>query len=245
MTEPDFVPEHVRKWREAIERNIGQPVTLERRDTRRYRITAESDRVRMTVDYKLTSGQGWIWAASTLHVDGERRPLAENPEAFYRLFRDPDSGGRRPAELPPLEPFPLDDPPEDMPPAERAFVAAVRRRFEDDRRFGDAELAVGRVPATGEPGTARRPVVAVQLTTPDGAVVQLSVQPTGIGMRAVRDGFECTNDLDGDLKAAIDALFQERGVPQRVQPGSPGAAREHRAERLTSVEVRRQSVIRT
>ena len=240
MIEPEFVPEHVRKWREAIEREIGQPVTLVRRDPRRYRLTAEGDRVRMTVDYKLTSGQGWQWAASTLHVDGERVPLMPSPDAFYRLFRDPDSGGRRRAELPPLEPFPLDDPPEDLPPAERAFMAAVRRRFEADKRFGGADLVIGRV----ENDDSGRSVTAIQLATPEGAVVQLSVQQGGIGMRAVRDGYECSDDLDGDLKAAIDALFRERGVPQRVQPGSPGAAREHRAERLTSVEVRRQSVIR-
>lgn len=138
------------------------------------------------------------------------------------------------AALPVLDLFPGNEPPEGTPAEEAFFLRVMRDRFARNPKFADAALVMGM--ADGQP--------VVQIEAPTGDTVQLSVQPDGIGMRAVRDGYETTDDLDGDLREALDALVVERGVPKPLSPGSPGARREHAQTRTNSVEVRRATVRR-
>jgi len=231
MTAETWLPAEVRRIVTEITDHTGTAPDVHRVETRRFRLTLANARVRMTLDVKMTGPGRWKWAGSTLHVDGVRVPIMPSPEAFYRLFNDPDEGGRRPAELPPLEPYPL----EDAPVEEALLFQAVRGRFDANPRFAEAILTFGRDPEGGG---------VLQIADPSGVTVQLTVLPEGIGMRAVKDGFEATHDLDADLREAVGALVRERGVPKPVQPGSPGARGQREAARLTSVEVRRQSVIR-
>jgi hypothetical protein len=52
-----------------------------------------SDRVRMVIRFRL-SGHTWQWVKSTLHVDGEKKPIAASWPQYAAIFKDPDEGRR-------------------------------------------------------------------------------------------------------------------------------------------------------
>jgi len=98
---PKFVPKAIVKLVADIDKNLGFQPTLTRVGDRRIRITIDhpsQPRVFCTVDYKFT-GNRWEWANSKLVVDGNRIAIMESPQAFYRLFHDPDSLGMKAADL--------------------------------------------------------------------------------------------------------------------------------------------------
>lgn len=225
-----WMPADVRFWHDSIEHGTGQTPRVERIGDRRFRLTAENERVVMTLDLKMTGPGRWVWATSTLTVDGQRRALAENQAAFYRLFRNPDDGGKLPvdpADEEPFEPYPLDDAP---PAAVQTLVNQLTTRL--TQLDGTAE--VGRL-ADGTP--------LVAVTLPRGYLrVKVGAK---LHMRAVIDGYDVTasagDTIEGMLRVLVDAHD-----PAKPAPSAPGRARRASgAQRNTSVEVRRQSVIRT
>lgn len=230
MTTPVWMPADVRTWYDTIEHGTGQTPRVERIGDRRFRLTAESERVTMTLDLKMTGPGRWVWADSTLTVDGRRRELAENAAAFFRLFHNPDTGGKLPvdpADEEPFEPYPLDDPP---PPAVQNIVGQLTGRLAQL----DVAVEAGRL-ADGTPlvvVTFARGYLRVKVTTT-------------VRMRAVVDGYDVTDgttDSVGEvLRKLMDALD-----PAQAAPAATGRVRRASAtQRNTSVEVRRQSVIRT
>ena len=227
-----WVPPEVHRIELEIARHTGRAPQVERVNDRRYRLTHSNRRVHMTLDLKMTGPGRWKWAQSVLHVDGQRVPVMPTPEAYYRLFNEPDSGGREKVKLPPLEPYPL----EDAPPEDQLFLRACLARFAADKRTSQLKVTVGRVDGS----------TALQIFDPAKQVtLLLALTGDGLGvLSSDRDGFDATGDLGDELNHALSLLGHERGVPKPMEYGSPGARRQHEAARLTSVEVRRQSVIR-
>lgn len=95
------MPKAIVKLVADIVKNLGFEPLLTLVNHRRIRITIDhpsQPRVFCTVDYKFT-GNRWEWANSKLVVDGNRIAIMESPQAFYRLFHDPDSLGLKAADL--------------------------------------------------------------------------------------------------------------------------------------------------
>lgn len=222
-----WMPADVRDCYDNIEYGTGQAPRVERIGDRRFRLTAENERVVMTIELKMTGPGRWVWARSTLTVDGQRRELAESAAAFYRLFRNPDDGGKQPvdpADEEPFEPYPLEDPP---PPAVQALMDRLSQRL-------DSTVEAGRL-ADGTP--------LVVVTTPHGYLrVKMGAE---LAMRAVVDGYDVTGDaaqsLDEMLRKLTDAHDPAKPAPTAAGP----ARRASDTKRNGSVEVRRASVIRT
>lgn len=84
----------------------------------RWRITVSNDRVVMTLDHKMTSSGRWVWASSTLHIDGVKTPITSGFEHFIRVWKNPDEIVNRAPVPPPIsseiELAPLDSMPEDI-----------------------------------------------------------------------------------------------------------------------------------
>lgn len=223
-----WMPQAVQGWCRDIERGTGQAPQVERVGDRRFRLTVENERVLMTVDFKTTGPGRWVWAGSTLTVDGVRRPLAENAAAFYRLFHDPDSGGKRrvdPADEEPFEPYPLDDPP---PPPVRQLMDQLTAQL---GRKLEATITAGRL-GDGTP--------LVVITVPRGYLrVRVGAEVT---MRAVLDGYDETGSAKESLADVLRRLIEAHDP---ATPAPPPVARPRPSTRSNSVEVRRQSVIRT
>lgn len=226
-----WMPIEVRRCADHIEHGTGQPPQVEKIGDRRFRLTAENERVRMTLDLKMTSPGKWVWAHSRLWVDGVERARVESAEAFYRLFADPDSGGRIKvdyADEEPFEPYPLEDPP---PPAVQQLVARVAGMLA--RRTSDATVTCGRT-VDGTP--------LVEITTSRGYV--RFKMGTELKMRAVVDGYDATGDAHGTIEDVL-ASFMDAHDPARPAPAAPGRARRASdTQRNTGVEVRRTTVIR-
>lgn len=225
-----WMPADVRTWYDNIEYGTGQTPRVERIGDRRFRLTARNERVVMTLDLKMTGPGRWVWATSTLTVDGQRRQLAENAAAFYRLFRNPDVGGKLPvdpADEEPFEPYPLDDPP----------AIAVQNLV------GQMTTRLAQLDATVEAGRLADGTPLVVVTLPRGYLrVKVGAK---LHMRAVIDGYDVTASAGESIEGALRVLLDAHD-PAKPAPSAPGRARRASgAQRNTSVEVRRQSVIRT
>lgn len=232
MASETWMPKDVRHYYDLIRRGTGQEPEVEKIGDRRFRLTVANTRVRMTLDLKMTGPGKWVWAASALWVDGEQHKIAENSAAFFRLFADPDGDGKLPAspdDEEPYEPYPLDDPP---PMHVRAIVDQANRLFE--KRDTEGTVQAGRL-ADGTP--------LIVVTTARG-YMRIKMGAT-LALRAVRDGV----DITGDAQTSITELFArltDAHDPTKPAPAAPGRARQASdTQRNTSVEVRRQSVIRT
>ena len=205
MTEV-WMPKDVRHYFDHITDGTGQAPEVEKIGDRRFRLTVANERVRMTMDMKMTRPGKWVWAASALWVDGQRHDLAENPAAFYRLFADPDSDGKRrvdPAEEESYEPYPLDDPP---PVHVQTMVGRVSNLIE--KKGAEATVRAGRL-VDGTP--------LVEITTAHGYLrVKLGAE---LAVRAVRDGI----DITGDAKTTLDEMFAR--LTDTHDPAAPGRAR--------------------
>lgn len=231
------LPGEVRHTYDEIVKGTGVEPDIERRDNgRRYRLAVNSDRVRMQIDYKLT-GRRWVWAASQLYVDGVQRPIMKTPQHFYRLWHDPDSDGyprADPADEPPIEPYPLEDAPEDL----RVFVERLRTRFEG--REGKV-LTFGRHPD----GT---PVVHVDNRETGGTLLLRleRVGPTWFPshLRLTRGGYDRTSEAGGSFEEALRLLLGDWRGPAVMPSGGPKVRGASDAQRNTSVDVRKQTVIR-
>ena len=223
-----WMPKDVREWFDDIERGTGQPPRVEKIGDRRFQITAENERVTMTLDLKMTSPGKWVWAYSTLTVDGERRPLAKNAREFFRLFRDPDSNGLvrvDPADEEPFEPYPADE----LPVTVQNLVGQLTGRL----AHLDPVVRAGRL-ADGTP--------LVEATVPHG-YVRVKVG-AALELRVVRDGYDVTVDAKDGIESALRSLTEDHD-PTKPAPAAPGRARRAtEAQRNTSVEVRRATVFR-
>lgn len=86
----------------------GVEPVVHRTGVGRIELVHSSDRVRMSIRFRL-SGHTWQWVKSTLHVDGEKKPIATSWPQYVAIFKDPDEGrknhvpkGARKAVLPEL-----------------------------------------------------------------------------------------------------------------------------------------------
>lgn len=231
------VPHEVQRVHDEIVNGTGQEPDVEVRENgRRVRMAVEHERVKMTIDYKLT-GSRWTWSSSRLWVDGEQRPIMQTPAHFYRLWHDPDSNGHRradPADDQPIEPYPLEDAPADL----RHFIETLQARLDPSK----ATLLFGRVTTHG----ATLPVI--RLDTENG-VLTVQLRRTGpawlpYAYRLVKDGYDLTEVSGGSFEDALRMLIGDHTGPIGAPAGGPKVGGSHAPERLTSVEVRKQSVMR-
>jgi len=233
------LPREVRETYDEILKGTGQEPDINRRDNgRRYRMTVENARIRMQVDYKLT-GRRWVWAASQLYIDGVQRPIMPSPQAFFRLWHDPDGDGYRradPVDDPVLEPYPL----EDAPPELRTFVQHLRDRLDGlaDSDGSGVTLTFGRV---GE-----APVLRM---TRAGSVLSVWMKQTGpawfpYAVRLVVDGYDRTPAAGTTFDGLLAEFLGDRTGPGLAPAGGPLVHAARPAQRNTSVEVRKQSVMR-
>lgn len=230
---PVPLPRDVRETYDEILKGTGQAPDIERRDNgRRYRMSVESDRVRMQIDYKLT-GHRWIWAASQLYVDGVQRPIMDSPQRFFLLWHDPDGNGYErvdPDAEPVIEPYPL----EDAPPELRTFVETILTKAET----GVEGCTFGRI------GT----VPVVRLTR-GGRVLLVWLKQAGPvwmphAIRLTEDGYNHTPTAGTSFDEAMAMFLGDRTGPAGVPSGGPKVGGAHAPARLTGVEVRKQSVMR-
>lgn len=73
--------------------NTGVEPVVERSGYGRILLTHFSDRVKMTIQFRLNNRK-WQWEQSRLWVDGERTPLATSWEMYVAIFKNPDTGRR-------------------------------------------------------------------------------------------------------------------------------------------------------
>lgn len=235
------LPRAVREVHGEILKGTGQAPDITVRDSgRRYRLSVESTRVRMQIDYKLT-GRRWVWAASQLYVDGVQRPIVATPQLFYRLWHDPDGDGYKradPADDPALEPYPL----EDAPPELRQFVESLRARFGNLDADGGPDVAP--TLEIGRSGDA--PVIRIVRGT---AVLSVWLKQMGAmwlphALRLVRDGYDHTPVAGTTFEDAIAIFLGDLTGPRSAPAGASKVGAAHAPARLTGVEVRKQSVMR-
>lgn len=232
-----FVPTIVREMSSDLLQATGEQPDVEQLSTGRWRITLANERVRLTIDYRNNGRGKFVWAASTLSVDGKARPLAKNFPDFVRIFRDPDQGeGDELAELPPMPP--LRDP--STAPAEvQATYGLLAAKFAP----AGIDVAVGFdgrqwVIGIGERDNGLRCYYvrygkrrwANSPTTP---------------LQLVAKGKDMTAEASGALGKAIALLAEGMATPTTEAPPSSGAVgKAASGARTNSVEVRRATVIR-
>src|SRR4051812_11182285 len=83
------IPRIARKTQQELERLTGTRPTVEQTHDQLVRLRLDSERVRLTVDYRVdaVSGRG-KWAASTLTVDGRDCPLVHDTRQVAKIFQD-------------------------------------------------------------------------------------------------------------------------------------------------------------
>lgn len=91
--------------------NTGVEPVVERSGFGHLTLVHSSDRVRMTITFRLSAGKKWNWTDSTLHIDGQKKPLASSWDMYAAIFKDPDTGrrnfvpkGAKKAQLPETQP---------------------------------------------------------------------------------------------------------------------------------------------
>ncbi len=228
-----YAPRFVHEYAARVLDITGETPVVERVGTSRWRLTVSNDRVRGTLDFKMSSGGRCVWAASTLFVDGERQEVAEDLDHFARLYRDPDRElhNRQP------DPIPLSEP------------IAVREVSDAPRKVrASYRLLTARADgATVQVGTGGPRYWTVQLET-GAAVLRLNYLLDEDGLcgskpriQLVVDGEDLSQQIEGSLDRALALMQRPDGVPGQTPLPIGGTAD---AARTNSVEVRQSTVMR-
>jgi hypothetical protein len=237
-------PTYVRNLSRRLWRTTHAVPVLERIADDRWDLTLTSGRVRLTGSFVVEVEAGrrsWAWRDSDLFVDGVLVPHAVDEQDLARVIVDPDSqlGLGVPDENDRAS-F-VDAPVETAPACVRATLAQIPTQGMPD------DLAV-RVGTMG-------PAVWSILITHGSWRVQLFWEfNDGKAWRykrhaaTVHDGEQdLSEQMDGDLSRALTAMFGGGYVPTvaPTMPPPPSMASTRSTPRSTSVEVRKQAVIRT
>lgn len=108
---PPFVPKLAIEWRDRMAKDlVGCSVQVVQLNDHAWQLVAESDRVRLTMDFDLGGNHKGRRRGSTLAVDGVEREHARDYNHLKAIFRDPDKTERAvPRDVPPFRS--LDDAP--------------------------------------------------------------------------------------------------------------------------------------
>jgi hypothetical protein len=224
----EFVPKIVTEWISRVDEATGCISFVERIDVRTWRMVTESERVRLTLDFK-NGGNGKVKrSGSTLAVDGAPRELAKDFEHLIQIFNDPDeskqaAGVAKAVEVKPMPPLRS---PEDAPLSVRtAYEALIRAGKPAEIGEKDGCWVVGFESDT------RALRMAFQLRRKQW---HLTID------QLIIDGVDRSQEAGGDIVKAIELLGGE--VPSITRErviGSPSSS-----ARSNAVETRRATVIR-
>jgi hypothetical protein len=213
------LPKIVRRFYASLE-DVGHPITIERPGGA-WRLVMASDRVHVTIDFTPNLLGKTDWSGSTLTVDGESRPLANDPTHLKAIFDNP--GGTR--DLGPL-PEPVD--PEQAP-------ARVREdyRYMAESLEGKATVVLGH----------ERNVWIIALYAAETQVrVGYHVRRDRFhqSIDVVKDGVDRTHEVGGDMAKMMTLLAKPSDSTAPAQaPGKTATS-----PRNNGVETRRATVIR-
>lgn len=219
-----FIPQLVTEWVDRLRDDTQCDSTVERINDRKWRLTAESDRVTLTLDFILQGNGKVRWKGSTLAVDGTPRALAEDYEHLLRIFMDPD-GDMRPPEVMEMPPARCVD---DAPFTVRTFYGILSRFDKDAAEIGERDGAW--IVGLGSGDTAIRLVFTRRR------------KEWGMGrLQVIVNGVDRSAEVRGDVTKALALMAGESpAVPGEKVIGMPA-----RPARTNSVEIRRAAVIRT
>ena len=224
---PDSEPRIVADMARKLHRDTGREPDVVMLPGRLWRLTLENERVHLTVDYRSRRpGGSTRWAGSTLTVDGESRPLAQNYEHFVEIFRNPGMKGE-------LAPIPPGGDITEAP-------AVVRGFYEKNQRAGIYDLRAGFDGDRWVIGL-DHPRGGLRFTFRCGLNGKWGADPAA-PMQVVIDGIDRTAETAGDLENALALLG---GHPSEDSAPAGGlVASAQASSRANSVEVRRATVIR-
>lgn len=198
-----------------------------------WRITVSNERVVMTLDWKQTTSGRWVWAGSTLHLDGVRSPLTQGFEHFVRVWKNPEEiENRMPQPAPYTTPV-VEVDLEKLP----AYIGQVARKVLGEKR-DIAPPVVGYVDDN---------FWAMEFTFPR-AVLRAHWSRTSNDpmvtehMYLIVDGVDKSDLVKGSMEKALAIIDQ---IPHPGVAGPSGVAGTANTQRDRGVEVRSTHVIRT
>lgn len=217
-----------------LERDTGVAPMVEeiRGAERRWLITMRNERVRMTITAKAAKRGRYTQVHSTLEIDGQPRPVADDYRHFVRIFNDPDETPPKGEIPPPPEPC---DPDRPLPPTVAVYYRSLTERIPPER------ITLGR----------DRDDYVIDLRSENGSSFlriaflrpKRNKPPDEMGLMLIIEGRDRSREVKGDLEAAL-ALLGKQATPN-TGPGEPTAGQESTAgQGFGSVGVRRHSVIR-
>ncbi len=228
----EFVPKIVTEWIDRIQEATGYGSTVERINDRKWRLTTEGGRVRLTIDF-VNPGSGKVRRrGSTLAVDGVQRELAEDFDHLVQIFKDPDGDGQsaegsRSPESPEVLEMPPWRSPDEAPLAVRASYDSLVRAAGDAAEIGerDGRWMVG----------LRRDDRVIRL------VFTRVKKMWGLDrLQLILDGVDRSQEARGDLAKALMLMNGESpSISGEKVIGTPSAS-----ARSNAVETRRATVIR-
>lgn len=225
-----YLPEVVRKALHDLRRASGSEPHVSALGTS-WRVWVRTERVYVSVTWRLTGVCRWANTKRILRIDGAPRFLTTDNDKLGRLFRDPD-GKIEPDTLPPLPTMETVDWDE--------VPAIVQKLYEsiERKQNGEAQVVLAQV---GE-----RWVVGVEM---EDASLRLNLSANRRGkwrldpkdpLNLLIDGHDYTEEFDGDVTAAIALLMGKKSAPAMPQVlGTPTPA-----ARSNAVETRRGTVFR-
>lgn len=214
----------------------GSTVTAGHCDGIRWRVTAATDRVLVWAEYEARSRGRLQLKASQLFIDGEQVERAGSYAQLLRIFADPDAGREAAPEDPNPPVVELEGAPEEVRKA-YALVAAkggagLQALLRHAGRYWyvclENEHIQLRMVLVEQVMNHQRPLLQPQ-------VVSARSQP----IRLIIDGRDLTDQIQGRLDKALGLVGAHPSAP-----GRPAVAAESAAAVNTSVQVRKQSVMR-
>lgn len=202
-------------------------------DLAHWRITVSNDRVVMILDHKMTPGGRWVWASSTLTVDGVQGPLASDYDHFVRVWHNPEELANRDLVPPPVS-TPIEVVPLELMPSHIASSIDVAVKFS-----GLSDPVVGYVDDHfwAMEFSSSRMCLRVHWPMAEGS----SPKPYE-HLFLVIDGEDKSDLVQGRLEKAFAAIAQ---IPHPGVAGPAGVNDVAGASRDRGVEVRSTHVIRT
>jgi hypothetical protein len=230
-----YLPKYVAYTQRIIKEGTSIAPQVVRISDNRYRLTIANDRIFCTVDIKFT-GNRWVWAGSQLVVDGVRRQkLMESPEAFFRLFHDPDSDGLQKADLANIPEYPEV---KDLDPALQKMLEIAKAKLETSApEVQHPQLRV-----------VQHRSRAILETKLSNGIMRWDINGERL-ILLIMDGWDLTDRFDsGATLTAILAYLTNGHAIRSTTPDGSGPVTHGTPNSKTtanSVRVRNQAVIRT
>lgn len=226
---------------DKLEQATGVAASVEVPAPRRWRIVHTNGRVRLTYDMKSTGPGRVAWAASTLTVDGQRRPLASDFTHYTAIFADPDKAPATSGDTtsPAPRPWKIEDAPDHV----QQYCTQI-----DDALAVEHTVTVGYLDD--------RAAWVIQITTERATACLRLVRGTGgrknrrhpkwrldpkDPISLVVDGVDRSAEVDGKVARMLEIMGRpgEQGPPADGPVTGPAPA-----ARSNAVTTRRATVIR-